>query len=126
MQFKNCFSFQSGVPPPPPLGSYDQPGPPPGMYHAQPLPGSYTGPLGGYQTGQPLSESDPSPPPLPPQQTNNFSSNAPNSVGGMQSLIPIMPMGVAVTLCVINCILPGIGELLSVSFDGNAVTNTEI
>ena len=106
MQLMSCVFFQSGVPPPP-LGSYVQPGPPPGMYQAQPLPGSYTGPAGGYQTGQPPVANYPPP---PPQQTYYFSSYTPSSVGGMQSLIPIMPMGVAVTLCVINCILPGIGE----------------
>ena len=104
-----CFFFQGSIPPPAP-GTFVQTGAPPGVYPNQPVPGAYGVPVGGYQTGQPPVAGYP-PPPQP--QTYYFSNYTPNSVGSMQTLIPIMPMGVAITLCVVNCFLPGFGKFLA-------------
>ena len=49
----------------------------------------------------------------PPNQTY-FITNVPAGFGNLEGLIPIMPLWAAITLCVVNCIMPGFGEFTKV------------
>lgn len=51
------------------------------------------------------------PPPPPPTQTTFLVNSNPGSSFNTLQFIPILPMGVAVTLLIVNCILPGFGRL---------------
>jgi len=78
--------------------------------------GVYPHQLGSYP---PQASSYPEQPPayplhVPPNQTY-FVTNVPNGIGNSQETIPIMPMWAAITLCIINFLMPGLGEFESKS-----------
>nr|XP_002121910.1 protein SPEC3-like [Ciona intestinalis] len=103
-----------GYPQPPPAqgpGGYPQPPPAQG-------PGSYPPPQGGYpgapsiqiyqqQQNQQQQYGGPNQVTYVTTTTNN------SSFSGMKAAIPVMPMWCAVTLCVVNCLFPGLGTIIA-------------